>query len=175
MLLVLAVALATLVASYFYLAPRWPARMSSDPTEAIIAGCTVLVTLAAAGTTVWCVRGMTLEELARRQIGLGVGFLLGLIALAMLWALYAYHETSHTRAADAEGSFFFLLLLVQAIATMIYLVLAAAAQLWAWRTPSDPRGLAPAANAALVGYFLVGSSAVVCATLYLSPRLLQRI
>ena len=175
-LLVLTVALATLVASYFYLAPRWPAATGPDTTEMLIAGSTILVTLATAAATMWSVGGGgTPEALARRQFGLALAFLLGLTVFGMLWALYRYHETGYTRAIDAEGSFFFLLLLFQSIVTLIHLVLVAAAQLWAWRAPSDPRGLAPAANAVLVGYLLVGSSAVVCATLYLSPRLLQRI
>jgi hypothetical protein len=175
MLLVLAVALATLVASYFYLAPRWPATASPDTTETLVAGALIFVALATAAVTLWSVRGGTLEALARRQLGLALAFLLGLIAVGMLWVLYRYHETTYTRAIDAEGSFFYVLIMFQLVVTLIHLMLVAAAQLWAWRAPSDPRGLAPAANAALVGYFLVGSSAIVCATLYLSPRLLQRI
>jgi hypothetical protein len=175
MVLVLAVALATLVGSYYYLAPHWPAAEAPDTMETLIAISIVVVSMGAAAATRWGASGGTPASLARRRLGLALGFLLGVAAIGLLRALDAYHETSYTRRIDAEGSFFYFLLLFQTLVTLLYLVLVAVAQLWAWRARSDPRGLAPAANATLVGYFLVLSWSVVYLTLYLSPRLLSAV
>jgi cytochrome c oxidase subunit I+III len=167
---VLAVALATLVASYFYLAPRWEIPEPPDLLEIVLAVSAAGAMLASGAATRWSAGGDTRELLARRQVGLALAALSGLAVLAMLAMLYGYHETSYARAIDARGSFFFLFFVFQVLVTVLYLVMLAVALVWAWRAPSDPRGLAPAANAALVGYFLPTGWSVVVVTLYLSPR-----
>ena len=170
LILVLVTALTTLVASYFYLAPRWVLSELPDLTETLLAITTTAVALASAGAVRWSAGGNTPALVGRRQLGLTLGVMLGLVAVVMLRMLYGYHETTYAREIDAQGSFFFLFLLFQAIVTLLHLVPTAVALVWAWRAPSDPRGLAPAANAALIGYFLVFSWGVAVATLYLAPR-----
>jgi cytochrome c oxidase subunit I+III len=166
LMVVLATALATLVASYLYLAPRWNVVEPTDGTEIILASTAVAVALLAAAVTWWGGRGGTLDNAGRRRLGLTAGFLLDLTLLAVLWLLYAYHETAHTRSVDALGSFFYIMLLFQGIVTGMHALWTGVAQLWAWIAPTDLRGLSPARNVALVSYFLVLSWCVVVATMY---------
>jgi uncharacterized membrane protein YozB (DUF420 family) len=173
LLLALAAALATLVASYLYLAPRWSAAESPDQIELLLAIIALAVMLTSSAATRWGARGDTPARVPRRQFGLTTGAVIGIAMFGMVRLLYGYHETSYARRADAEGSFFFVLLVFQMLVTLLYVALTVVAVIWAWRAPSDPRGSAPAANATLVGYFLVVSWSVVVVTLYLSPRWLS--
>jgi cytochrome c oxidase subunit I+III len=170
LVLALAVALATLVASYFYLAPRWPATEPPDQTELLLAATAVTVMLTSSAATRWGAGGDTAAGVSRRRFGLTFGAAIGVAMFGMLRLLYGYHETTYARQADAEGSFFYTLLMFQMLATLLYVVMTTVAALWSWRAPADARGLAPAANGALVGYFLVVSWSVVVVTLYVSPR-----
>jgi cytochrome c oxidase subunit I+III len=173
LILVLAVALVTLVVSYFYLAPHWEAARPPDLTETLLALGAIAVMLASGAATWWGAGGTTPMQLSRRRLGLTLGVLVGLTTLGMLWLLYGYHETTYARAIDAEGSLFYILLVFQTLVTLLYLSLVTVALLWAWRAPSDVRGLSPAANAALVGCFLVIGWTIVVLTLYLAPRVLH--
>jgi heme/copper-type cytochrome/quinol oxidase subunit 3 len=166
--LVLAVALASLLASYFYLAPRSTAG-EADLTETLLAGSGVPVALALGAAAWWGSRHPSPGDLARRQLGLAVGFLLGLTLLGLLALLYRYRETQFTRALDADGSLFFILIVFQTLATALAVIMLTVGQLWAWRAPSDPRGLAAAANAVPVSWFVGASWLLVFATLYLFP------
>ena len=170
LVLVLAVSLATLAASYFYLAPRWTVSEPPDQTETLLAIIGVAVMVTSGAATRWGAGGDTARLLPRRQLGLTLGVLTGLVMFGLLRLLYGYHETTFARAVDAQGSFFYGLLVFQMLATLLYLVVAVVALLWAWRARSDARGLAPAANAVLIGYFLVFSWSVEVVMLYLSPR-----
>jgi cytochrome c oxidase subunit I+III len=170
LLLALAAALATLVASYFYLAPRWPSTEPPDDTEMLLAIIALTVMLASSAATRWGAAGDTATQVARRQLGLTLGVVTGVVMFGTLRLLYGYHETAYARQADAAGSFFYVLLVFQMLVVVAYVVMTAVAALWAWRAPLDPRGLAPASNATLVGYFLAVSWSVVATTLYFSPR-----
>lgn len=170
LILSLSVALITLVASYFYLAPQFAPSELPDQLETLLAIGAVAVALSSAVATWWGAGGRTPALLPRRQLGLALGVAITVAMLGMLWILSAYNETSYTRQIDAKGSLFFFMLGFQVIVTLIHLIIVAVALLWAWRAPSDPRGLAPAANATLVGYFAVVSWSIVAATLYLAPR-----
>jgi hypothetical protein len=99
-----------------------------------------------------------------------LGALSGMVMFGALRLLYGYHETTYASAVDAQGSFFFLLLVFQMLVVLTYVAMTAIAAVWVWRAAADPRGFAPAANGALVGYCLVASWSVVVAVLYLSPR-----
>ena len=170
LVLTLAVALATLIASYFYLAPRWPPVEPPDQMALLLASGALATTVLLAVATRWSARADAPRLVGTRRLGLTMAVALALVVCVMLWLLYGYHETAFTREIDARGSLVFIFLLFQMLVTLLHLVMTGVAFLWAWRSPFDPRGLAPAANAALLGYFLVASWGAAFATLYLAPR-----
>jgi uncharacterized membrane protein YhaH (DUF805 family) len=142
----------------------------------------VFLAIGAGAATAWGSRGGTgtgrvederrsKGDLVRRRLGLTAGLALGLLVLAAVGLLSAYHEITGVRLHDAHGSVFLIMLMFLALVTLLHIVMLGASEAWAWLAPEDARGLAPAKNAALVGYFLSFSCAVVVATLYLSPRL----
>jgi heme/copper-type cytochrome/quinol oxidase subunit 3 len=163
---VLAVAVLSLVTSYLYLAARWTEQPQIDTIEMGLAATCALVLLTGAGVLRLTIRprpGTT----TRRRLGLAGSTLIALVALGLLWGLYAYRETTFTRALDAHGSFVYTMLAVEALLVAGGLVFMIAAQLWLWRRPDDPRGDAVAELAAPYWYFVAASSVVVFLTLYL--------
>ena len=180
--LILLVTLATLVVSYFSLASQWAVWEPPDTTESVVAVVAVFLAIGAGAATAWGSRGGAgaggVEEqrkdegdLMRRRLGLTAGLVLGLLVLAAVGLLAAYQEIIGVRPQDAHGSIILIMLMFLALVTLLHIVMLCTSQAWAWLAPEDARGLAPAKNAALVGYFLSFSFAVVVATLYLSPQL----
>jgi heme/copper-type cytochrome/quinol oxidase subunit 3 len=92
---------------------------------------------------------------------------MGLAALGLVYASYAYRETQFTRALDAHGSLVYTLLGFQGLVILGGLILMVVAQLWLWRRPEDPRGDAVTELAVPYWYFIAASGVVVFATLYL--------
>jgi cytochrome c oxidase subunit I+III len=162
---VLAVTLLTLVASYFYLALRWTTPPAIDTMEMIIAAAGASFMLVGAGVLHLTTRAGT-GALARRRVGLVLATIIGLAALGLVLAAYAYRETSFTRALDAHGSLVYTLLGFQGAVTLGGLVLMTVAQLWLWRRPEDPRGDAVTELAVPYWYFVTASSVSVFLTLY---------
>jgi hypothetical protein len=72
---------------------------------------------------------------------------------------------------SAAASIVWALLGFHAMVTAVALVILAAALLWACLASSDPRGLAPLQNGALVGAFAAVSWLAVATTVYLAPLL----
>jgi cytochrome c oxidase subunit I+III len=162
---VLAVALASLVASYFYLAARWPTQPAIDTMERIIGGACAWLLLPSA-----VLLHLTTSRRGGptpRRIGLALGSVAGLGALGLVYGAYAYRETGFTRSLDAHGSLVYALLGFEGLAILGGLVLMIVAQLWLWRRPEDPRGDAVTELAVPYWYFVVVSWLVVFATLYL--------
>jgi hypothetical protein len=54
---------------------------------------------------------------------------------------------------------------------LTHLAMVGTAALWAWRAPDDERGLAPAKNGALMGYFAAANWFVTGAVFYVLPRI----
>ena len=172
MILILATALATIVASYFYLSdgPReWPPSSTSFPRElvmpAIVTGLMLL-----AGLATWLgLRGVTRDRLGLRRIGFAVALLA--LPIALWLTIRAYLDAGFSAELDAYASAVLLLLGFQWIALAIAAVLLIVAQLWAWISPADPRGHGVGHIAALLSWFAVGSWLVVAATIWVSPLL----
>jgi cytochrome c oxidase subunit I+III len=162
---VLGVALASLVASYFYLSARWPARPAIDSMEKIIAGACALFLIASAALLHLTTRRRA--GATPRRIGLGLASLIGLASLGLVYGAYVYREAEFTRALDAHGSLMYTLLSFQGAAMLAGLVLMVVAQLWLWRRPEDPRGDAVTELAVPYWYFVVASWIVILATAYL--------
>jgi cytochrome c oxidase subunit I+III len=162
---VLAVALASLVASYFYLAARWPTQPAIDTMERIIGGACALLLLPSAVLLHLTTRPRGAPT--PRRIGLALASVAGLGALGLVYGAFAYRETGFTRSLDAHGSLVYTLLGFQGLMILAGLVLMVVAQLWLWRRPEDPRGDAVTELAVPYWYFVVVSWLVVFATLYL--------
>ena len=164
LVLILGVALVSLLASYWYLgaaaalAPAWPARFGGPVlATALLAGAGLLV------------RGALRDAGGRRRrflagsLALGIGFV-----AVMLADLVARDIPPWTSAA---ASIVWALLGFQALIAAVALVMLAAALLWACLASTDPRGLAPLQNGALVGAFVAVSWLAVAATVYGAPLL----
>ncbi|MGQ0642387.1 MAG: cytochrome c oxidase subunit I [Gemmatimonadaceae bacterium] len=171
LLLALATALLTIVASAFYLAPRWEAIDGVDGTAQLLAALALSLAALAGAATWWGGRGGTESEAGRRRFGLTSGLALDVALVLTLYLLYAYDEAAHPANIDARGSLYFLALLFQGIVTALHAIWTAVAALWAWRSPTDVRGLAPAGNVSVVSYFLVASWIAIAAIFYLTPSL----
>jgi cytochrome c oxidase subunit I+III len=167
LILILATALATLVASYAYLAAgaAWPETSPKGGGTAILGGLALV--LAAGGARVAAQRLGAEGARARRFALAGA---LGLGALSVGLGLVGYGEAGVTPAASAYGSIVLALYLFQWLVTGLVLVMLGVAALWAWRAPNDVRGHAALVNAALAAYFALGSGLVVLATIYLGPH-----
>ena len=167
--LVLAVSLLSLLASYFSLAPAVAAE-PAELTEMLLAASGIPMALGLGATAWWAGRYFPAVALPRRRLGLALGVVLGVSLLMLLALLYGYRHAGFTRALTAEGSLFFILILFQALVTLLALVMLTVGSLWAWRAPSDPRGLAASANAVPVCWFAGASWALIVATLYVFPQ-----
>lgn len=169
LILILATALASLVASYFYLGegpvPHWPPVLPEllRPTLAT-------AVIVAAGASTWLAgRTVRTGDVAGRRAGLAITFLL-MLTFGWLTAT-AYGQSGISPQAAAYGSAFVGLLGLEWLVLLLVVGMLIVAQLWAWLDPVDPRGHATTLNAGLVSYFAVASWIVVFITLYLTPRL----
>jgi cytochrome c oxidase subunit I+III len=168
--LILATALTTVVASYFYLGGNVAPRLAGSPAApierpALAAGLLALglIPLVAA------IRGTGRGRRGLTRIG--VTLALGLAA-AHLWLLLdTWLHSGLTPATDGRHSGFVAVAGFHGVVSVVLLVMLALAALWAWSRPADGRGHAVAWNAGLVYCFVVASAAVVFGTLYLVPRL----
>jgi cytochrome c oxidase subunit I+III len=165
LLLILGVALASLLASYWYLgaaaalAPTWPARFRGPVAATVLlAGAGLLVAAA-----VWGRRRRTRRLAVAGSLALGVAFLW--VTLADLVARAVPPWTS------AAASIVWSLVGFHAMVTAVALVMLAVALVWACLAAADPRGLAPLQNGALVGAFVAASWVAVAATVYVAPLL----
>jgi cytochrome c oxidase subunit I+III len=168
LVLVLATALVTLVASYVYLgdgtvawAPRVPA-----PGIALLATALALGAVGAIGLAALSVRR---DAVWTRRLALGATT--GAAALSIALGVAAYRAMDVTPHHTAYGSIVVALLGYQGLVVGLALAMLVLAQLWAWLAPRDPRGHAVVHNTALVTAFAGFSALVVFATVYLAPRL----
>jgi len=166
--LVLAVALVTLVASYLYLgdgtlawAPRAPAL-----APGLIA---VTVVLGHGGATAGAALAVRRRAMSTTRLMLAAATALGVSAIGA--GLTAYRALAISPAADAYGSIVLGLFGFQALVIALDIAMLVLAQLWAWAAPGDPRGHAVVFNAALVGTFTALSGVVIVVLVYLTPRL----
>ena len=167
LILILATALVTLVASYAYLAAgaAWP---SLSPGGGAAAGLACLALAAAVGGVWWATRSLGAHGARSRRAALAIALGLGAVSVGL--GLMGYREAGVTPATSAYGSIVLALFLFQWLVMGLVLAMLGVAALWAWRAPSDVRGHATLVNAALVTYFALGSALVVVATIYLGPR-----
>jgi len=171
MVVVYAIALTTLAASYLYLAPRWDKPELLDLMSGIIAAA-VLGSVAAAGALSWWGgRRDKPTEASVRRFALTGSTILAATAAVLICLLFAYHELSLTAVAHAQQSLLYLFLVFSLMVVLTHFAIVGTAALWAWRAPEDELGLAPAKNGTLIGYFSAASWLVTGAVFYALPRI----
>jgi cytochrome c oxidase subunit I+III len=168
LLLVLATALLTLVASYFYLGNGALGWAPVPPPVTPALGGTALLLLAS-GAMGWAGSTLGRDTVGRRRLALAAttGAVLAFGALTIL----AYRAMAIPSDESAYGSILLGLLGFQWLVAGLLLVMLLLAQLWAWLSPADPRGHAVLGNTSLVTHFTLVSWLVLAGTLYLTPRL----
>ena len=168
LVLVLATALVTLVASYVYLgdgaiawAPRVPELGVGLFSSALLVGGVLAIAVAA-----WSVRR---DARWIRRGTLAATLALGALSIAV--SAHAYSGLGVSPSETAYGSIVVALLGYQWLVTGLALAMVAVALLWACLAPRDPRGHAVTFNGALVTVFAGFNGLVIFATVYLTPRL----
>ncbi|HEY9507700.1 MAG TPA: cytochrome c oxidase subunit I [Gemmatimonadales bacterium] len=168
-LLIMATALITFVASYFYLGGNVAPQLRGSPAEPI-AGPAVALGLLVLGVipAVAAVRAIGRRRFTTLRLGVTAALLLG---AAHLWLLLAtWFDSGLSPGTDGQHSAFVGVALFHGVLSVIALVMLVMAALWVWPRPADTRGHAVAWNAALVYGFTVASNAIVFGVLYLAPR-----
>jgi hypothetical protein len=166
LIVILATALVTLVASYAYLAAgaAWP-DVPPGGLLAAIAGAGALAV--AVGAVRRATRSLGANGLRRRRMALGAALCLQAVSIGL--ALRAYADSGVAPESSAYGSIVLALFLFEWLVGGLALAMLGTAALWAWRAPADVRGHATLVNAALVVHFALGSAVLVRATTYLGP------
>jgi cytochrome c oxidase subunit I+III len=166
-ILVLATALTTIVASYFYLGgPRSEAATAAPLT---LPGAAAVLLIAGAGTSVLTVRSLPRAKRAGVLLWLAGS---AVLAAAHLWLLLeSVTGLGLAPATDGRDSAFLSVAGFQALVLVILLVMLAVAVVWTLGRPGDPRGHAVIWNSAMVYCFAAVSGAITVAALYLVPRL----
>jgi len=167
-LVVLATALVTIVASYFYLGghPESPSRL---PPAMVEQGLAAVVSIAAIAAAAWAVKGARQRKPDRIRLGLGATWLLSAGALAL--SIYAYPWTVLDPELSAYASGVLGIIGFQWLVWAVLLVTATIGLLWAFGRPHDRRGHSVAHNTSLIAAFSAVSAAVVFTVVYVTPRL----
>jgi cytochrome c oxidase subunit I+III len=168
LVLVMATALVTLVASYIYLGDgtlAW-APTVPEPRLALLSIGLVLACVPAIGVAALSVRR---DGAWTGRLALAVTMGLGVTSLAV--GVMAYRALGVAPHESAYGSIVVALLGYQGLVVGLALAMLVLAQLWAWLAPRDPRGHAVTFNSALVIAFAGFNGLAVFGTVYLAPRL----
>jgi cytochrome c oxidase subunit I+III len=167
-LLVMAVALGCLLASYFFLGraeSMWPPAAP----DAGLASTATGVMLGVAVAAYLIGRGVRRDRTGLRWAGLAMALALAPLAIRMSWV--GWHALELRPETSAYASIFLSLLGFEWLMAGVFVVLLAFALAWVLAAPADPRGRGVALLGEAAGYFLAGSWLVVYAVLYLAPRL----
>jgi len=171
MVVVYAIALATLVASYLYLALRWDKPELPDLLSGLMAAVVFGSLAATAVLNWWGGRSDKPIEASVRRFALTASTLLDATAAGLICLLFAYHGLNLTGVAHAQQSLLYLFLVFSLMVVLTHMAIVGTAALWAWRAPEDELGLAPAKNGALMGYFTAASWMVTGVMFYALPRI----
>jgi cytochrome c oxidase subunit I+III len=164
---ILATALVTMLASYFYIsdAPAGAARLPSTTGAALA----TLLSLVAVGAGHWAVRGVGRRRPLMMRAALALAWLASVAALGLSIRSFPWSTLDPQRSAYASA----VLGMVgfQWLVLIVLLVTVTIALLWAIGRPTDPRGHTVIHNTRLMAAFTGVSAAVVFAAVYLFPRL----
>ena len=167
---ILCTALATIVASYFYLGTgASPVPAGREPPPWPLAIAATVVALLALAATRWLTVSVDRRATGGRRLALLAAFALW-TAFAVLGVL-ALHDAEIRPSENAYHSMLLALVGFSVLLAIGIVGMLVAAQAWAWRAPDDPRGRGVALNTSLVSYAGAGTWAVVFAVAWLWPRL----
>ena len=164
---VLATALVTIVASYFYLGDRDGGL--APPLRSLGPALVTLLPLAAVATAAWAVHGVRKLTPSVTRLGLILTWLLSAAALGI--GIYTFPWAALDPEVSAYASGILGLLGFQWLVLCALLTWVTIALLWAVGKPLDRRGHSVVHNVSLIAWFTGASAAVVFAVVYLSPRL----
>jgi hypothetical protein len=164
---ILATALVTTIASFFYIS-EGPAVAARLPSSVLEPAASVLLSLLALAAAHWAVRRIE-RSTAAPTIGLATTWLLSAAALALSitsfpWATVDPKRDAYASAVVAMVGFQWIVLIILLVTTTIGL-------LWAIGAPGDRRGHTVAHNIRLMAAFTGLSAAIVFVVVYVSPRL----
>ncbi|HEX2168418.1 MAG TPA: cytochrome c oxidase subunit I [Longimicrobiales bacterium] len=170
LLLVLATALATAIASYFYIGPGvadwYPPR---PPVPGFDAWGSLALTVIGAAAAGWFVNEL---RRGRRPRSLTPMLVVAATSAAALWLLVrAYGATGVSAAGSAYGSTVMLMLGFQMLLAILLVAMAMTGVLWGLLAPDDPRGEGVAINTSLVTAFTLASAVIVMFIVYATPYL----
>jgi cytochrome c oxidase subunit I+III len=168
--LILATALVTVVASYFYLGGNVAPRLAGSPAEPIgrpglAAGLLALGLL----PVIAAVRAVGRRRWTAMRLGVTAALMVTGVHLCLL--LSTWRDSGLAPASDARHAAFAGLAGFHAVVGIILLVMLLVSAIWCWTRPGDGRGHATVWNAGLVYGFTVASAMVVLGALYLVPRI----
>ncbi len=168
-LLVVAIALASLIFSYFYLlleSPEWPQSGIRDPRPLLPAIGTLLL-IAGGAALAWAVRRIKENEPSRLRLGLAAAMLAGAVALGLM--VYEFIQLDFGWSFNAYASIFIFLGGVLMALLVLGLGIAALVLFWAFRGEYSARRHVAVDNVALYWYVLAVFWLVGFGVLYLTP------
>ncbi|HEU5210105.1 MAG TPA: cytochrome c oxidase subunit I [Longimicrobiales bacterium] len=169
-LTIMATALLTLVASYYYVgegpSPWWPAF---TPDNAWTAAAVLLLAVLAAGAMFMGVRRIQRDATPALGAPLAVAFAATVATVPLLWR--AWSGSGLAAATDAHASAVLFLICFQILLHLVLAAMLGAGLAWALFAAGDRRGRGVAWNAALVAWFVAPAWLISAFTIYLSPEL----
>jgi cytochrome c oxidase subunit 3 len=171
-ILLIWIALACLLFSYFFIRlmnVSWPPETIPMPNW-IIALSTTLIMLASAGVVYWAIKRIEENDLFKMRVGLGVVFVLGVLALGL--QLYDYLQLPFGWQGHAYGSLFYTLGGLAFLVVLGGLLINALINLWALTGRYSARRHVIIGNLGLYWYSAVALWVVTFATLYVIPYIL---
>jgi cytochrome c oxidase subunit I+III len=163
LIVTLATALATILASYVYVIDGQLARVEPGPWR--LQALATAAALGASAVAWWTTRRV--PAAARYRLGfLAVsGLLLAFIVLSGL----AFSNAPLAPRESAYASVVAALLGFSWCVAALTLAMLATVLAWAWRAAGDPRGVGVALNATLVTHFSAASALIAFVTIYVTP------
>lgn len=166
---------AALIATYFFLrfraGPVWPPDGIAKPTVELPLIMTAIL-LSSSIPVHWAEAGIRKGHQARLKLGLGVGFLLGAVFMAITFGV-EWPEKLHefTPQTNAYGSLFFTITGFHGLHVLVGLALSAWTQVRAWRGAFDEHRHVTVQNFVMYWHFVDVVWIFVFSTIYLSPHL----
>ena len=171
LLITLAVILASLLFSYFYIGLQsalWPQGELPLP-ELRLPGLALTSLVLSAAPMAWALSNIRRNHSGLTLLGLVLSFFLGAVFLGLQF--YTLLELPFTPQTNAYGSLFYVLNGFLLLLALTGLALGTGAQFRTGLGHFNARNFVALQNVALFWYFVVGTGLVIFMTLYVSPRL----
>jgi cytochrome c oxidase subunit I+III len=171
-ILVIIVALATLIFTYFFLRlnnPIWPPPGIPLPAM-LLPGLAAVLVVASGAPLSWAEDRIRRDDVRGLALGLAGTFLLGLVALAMM--VVDFRRFDFTPATNAYGPLVFVIGTITGVIVVAGLGMMALTLFHAWQGGLSARRHLWVSNTALYWRFVIVAWLAIFATLYLSPYVL---